>query len=479
MRVVAITLEDFFPGEARAIEAALDGGYDLVHLRKPGASEQEIISILEELPAECRARIVLHSHFNLAARYGLYGIHLNSRCSVVPDGFLGSISRSCHTLEEVEQYKGCCNYLFLSPIFDSISKKGYASAFSDETLKRAAEEGVIDSRVYALGGVTPERLSWLEELGFGGAAMLGSVWGKLVTPPVVLTIAGSDSSGGAGIQADIKAISANGCYAASAITAITAQNTCGVTDILGLPPELVGKQISAVFEDMDVAAVKTGMVYDTGIVRAIASALVKYSSKYVVCDPVMISTSGAMLIRDETIKVMEEELFTRSTLITPNIMEASRLAGCSISSLDDMRSVALGLFRKYGCSVLVKGGHLSSDTMCDILCTGGEIHSFTLPRVKSYNLHGTGCTLSSAIASFLARGLDVPEAVKEAKLYVREAISYAAPMVLGKGGGPLWHMYPVTGCTCVQEMGVNCTKLPEVSHFVHGMGVNCTKSVGK
>ena len=122
MRVIAITLEDFFPGEAVVIEAALNGGYDLVHLRKPGASEEEMISILEELPAECRARIVIHSHFNLALRYGLYGIHLNSRCSIVPDGFSGSISRSCHTLEEVEQYKDSCNYLFLSPIFNSISK---------------------------------------------------------------------------------------------------------------------------------------------------------------------------------------------------------------------------------------------------------------------------------------------------------------------------------------------------------------------
>ncbi len=479
MRVIAITLEDFFPGEAVVIEAALNGGYDLVHLRKPGASEEEMISILEELPAECRARIVIHSHFNLALRYGLYGIHLNSRCSFVPDGFSGSISRSCHTFEEVEQHKDSCNYLFLSPIFNSISKKGYASAFSGASLREAAEKGIIDSKVYALGGVTPERLSWLEEIGFGGAAMLGSVWGKLVTPPVVLTIAGSDSSGGAGIQADIKAISANGCYAASAITAITAQNTCGVTDILGLPPELVGKQISAVFDDLDVSAVKIGMVYDTGIVRAIASSLEKYSPKYVVCDPVMISTSGAMLIKEETIKIMEEELFTRSTLITPNIMEASKLAGFSISSLDDMRKAALLLHRKYGCSVLVKGGHLSGDAMCDILCAGGDIYEFTLQRVKSSNLHGTGCTLSSAIASFLAKGEDIAGAVNCAKLYVCQAIASAAPMDLGKGSGPLWHMYPVTGCPCVQEMGYCCTKLPEESHFVQEMGLNCTKSAMK
>lgn len=440
MRIIAITLEDFFPGEARAIEAALNGGYDLVHLRKPGASEQEMISILDELPADCRARIVIHSHFNLAARYGLYGIHLNSRCSAVPYGFSGSISRSCHTLEEVGKYKKCCNYLFLSPIFNSISKKGYESAFTEATLRDAAENGVIDSKVYALGGVTTERLSRLEEIGFGGAAMLGSVWGKLVTPPVVLSIAGSDCSGGAGIQADIKAISANGCYAASAITAITAQNTQGVADILGLPPELVGKQISAVFEDLDVSAVKIGMVYDAGIVRAIAGALEKYSPKYVVCDPVMISTSGAMLIKEETIKAMEEELFSRSTLITPNLMEASKLAGFTISSLDEMRKAALQLHRKYGCSVLVKGGHLSSDTMCDVLCAGGNIHEFTLQRVKSNNLHGTGCTLSSAIASFLAKGADITVAVKEAKSYVRQAIAFAAPMQLGKGGGPLWHM---------------------------------------
>lgn len=441
MRIIAITLPELFPGEAAAIMKAIDAGYHLVHLRKPDAREQEITAILENLPDKYRSKIVLHSHFHLAGRYSLYGIHLNSRANVVPDGFRGSISRSCHSLEEVEKYKDNFDYVFLSPIFDSISKKGYRSAFTEQVLREAAGKGTIDSKVYALGGVAPGNLPLLEDMGFGGAAMLGSVWGKLVTPVAVLTVAGSDCSGGAGIQADIKTISANGCYAASAITAITAQNTQGVTDILGLPPQLVYSQISAVFEDMEVAAVKIGMVYDTQIVGAIASALEKYAPAHIVCDPVMVATSGSMLIKEETVKAMEEKLFRRSTLITPNLQEASKLAGYTLSSLDEMRTAARELGSKYGCAVLIKGGHLSEDAMCDVLYADGEIREFSLPRVKTSNLHGTGCTLSSAIASNLAKGADIAAAVMEAKNYVQGAISFAAPMELGKGVGPLWHMF--------------------------------------
>lgn len=441
MRIIAITLPELYPGEGEVIMKALDGGYHLVHLRKPEASEQEMAAIIESLPEKYRSRLVLHSHFHLAGRYGVYGIHLNSRCSTVPEGFKGSISRSCHSLDEVEKFKENCDYLFLSPIFDSISKQGYRSAFTEEVLREAARKGIIDDKVCALGGVHHGCLQFLEELGFGGAAMLGSVWGKLVTPPVVLTVAGSDSSGGAGIQADIKTISAYGCYAASAITAVTAQNTQGVADILGLSPDMVRLQMTAVFEDLHVDAVKIGMVYDTEIVHAIADVLRKYAPPFVVCDPVMIATSGAMLIKEDTVRALEEELFPISTLITPNLHEASMLTGRTVKSVEDMRSASMELHSRYGCSVLVKGGHLAEDRMCDVLCHEGEIYEYTLPRVKSGNLHGTGCTLSSAMASSLAKGASVTVAVGMAKEYVQRAISCAAPMNLGKGGGALWHFY--------------------------------------
>lgn len=172
---IAVTLPAFHDGEAAFISRLLAGGVDVVHLRKPGSAEAECAGLLEALPEDERARVVVHDHFGLAARYGLMGIHLNSRNPSVPEGFRGHVSRSCHSLEEVRRFKRECGYVFLSPVFDSVSKQGYASAFSAEDLHRAAASGIIDSRVVALGGVTPERLPYLRSLGFGGAAMLGCV----------------------------------------------------------------------------------------------------------------------------------------------------------------------------------------------------------------------------------------------------------------------------------------------------------------
>ena len=172
---IAVTPPAFHDGEAAFISRLLAGGVDVVHLRKPGSAEAECAGLLEALSEDERARVVVHDHFGLAARYGLMGIHLNSRNPSVPEGFCGHVSRSCHSLEEVRRFKPECGYVFLSPVFDSISKQGYASVFSEEDLHRAAASGIIDSRVVALGGVTPERLPYLRSLGFGGAAMLGCV----------------------------------------------------------------------------------------------------------------------------------------------------------------------------------------------------------------------------------------------------------------------------------------------------------------
>lgn len=172
---IAVTPPAFHDGEAAFISRLLAGGVDVVHLRKPGSAEAECAGLLEALSEDERARVVVHDHFGLAARYGLMGIHLNSRNPSVPEGFRGQLSRSCHSLEEVRRFKPECGYVFLSPVFDSISKQGYSSAFSSGELHRAAASGIIDSRVVALGGVTPERLPYLRSLGFGGAAMLGCV----------------------------------------------------------------------------------------------------------------------------------------------------------------------------------------------------------------------------------------------------------------------------------------------------------------
>lgn len=441
MKLIAITLPHMFCGESDAVASLLESGYDWLHVRKPHASKQEMISFLESIPAQYLNRIVLHDHFELAESFAVRGIHLNSRCDKPPVNFRGTISRSCHSLDEIVQYKSRCHYLFLGPLFDSLSKQGYKSNFSQQQIVEASNAGIIDSKVFALGGVTHEKLPDLQAMGFGGAAMVGAAWRSVLTPPVVLTIAGSDSSGGAGVQADIKTISALGAFATSAITALTAQNTQGVFAIQPVENSMVSAQIDAVVSDIDVAAVKVGMVYDASTASAIATAIHRHKIRHLVCDPVMIATSGAKLMCDDTIHAVETELFAHSTIITPNLHEAEMLANCTIQTIDDMCRVATSLSRRYGCSVLVKGGHLDGNSMCDILCHNNSVYQYASPRIDSRNLHGTGCTLSSAIATFLAFGHSVPDAVAKAKKYVYQAIAAAAGIAVGHQHGPLWHFF--------------------------------------
>lgn len=270
-----------------------------------------------------------------------------------------------------------------------------------------------------------------------------------MTPPIILSIAGSDCSGGAGIQADIKTISALGGYAASAITAITAQNTVGVQAVHPLPTDIIRAQIEAVMDDLQPDVLKIGMVHHAAIVHVIVECLLKYRPKFVVYDPVMISTSGRRLMNEETVQVIKEELFPLCTLITPNLIEASLLNGQTISTIAEMERVAQKISRRFGTSVLIKGGHLDSEDMCDILCCKPSVTAtippsfvhtiYSNPKIESHNLHGTGCTLSSAIATFLAHGERLEEAVRKAKDYISTAINNAKNMQIGHGNGPLWH----------------------------------------
>ena len=259
----------------------------------------------------------------------------------------------------------------------------------------------------------------------------------------VLTIAGSDCSGGAGIQADIKTISALGCYAASAITAVTVQNTCGVSAIHPIPAEYVKSQIEAVMTDIKPEAVKIGMINDVEIVRAIASSIKTYRPKFVVFDPVMVSTSGCKLIEDKAIEAIKNELIPLSTIITPNLKEAIALTGDNISHAGSMIEAGRKILN-YGChSVLVKGGHLDGDDMCDVLCINGDSnpYTFTARKIDSHNTHGTGCTLSSAIATNLALGYTLQEAVNRAKEYVYKGILTGKDIHIGNGHGPLNHFH--------------------------------------
>lgn len=256
----------------------------------------------------------------------------------------------------------------------------------------------------------------------------------------VLTIAGSDCSGGAGIQADLKTMLANGCYGMSVITALTAQNTTGVTAIEQVTPEFLRQQIDAVFEDITPDAVKIGMLPDETLVKVTAECLRSHNAKYVVLDPVMVATSGADLSDRRSVRALVEELFAMAVLVTPNIPEAEALSGMKILTGEDKMEAAKIISDKGGCPVLVKGGHGSAGAD-DILFADGRFYEFPSRRIDNPNTHGTGCTLSSAIACNLAKGMSLPEAVETGKSYVTGAI--AAMLDIGRGRGPLDHGYDI------------------------------------
>ena len=258
-----------------------------------------------------------------------------------------------------------------------------------------------------------------------------------------LTIAGSDSSGGAGIQADLKTMLANHVYGMSAITALTAQNTTGVTDIMEVTPEFLAEQLDSIFTDIRPDAVKTGMVSSSQLIEIIADKLREYKAVNIVVDPVMVATSGAKLICDDAMETLKKKLLTLATVITPNIPEGEVLAGMKITSKEDRVTAAEKISNTYGCSVLLKGGHSLNDANDLLVEPGKEPVWFVGRRIANTNTHGTGCTLSSAIASNLAKGKSLEEAVKGAKNYISGAL--AAGLDLGKGSGPMDHGFDIAG----------------------------------
>ena len=258
--------------------------------------------------------------------------------------------------------------------------------------------------------------------------------------PRVLSIAGSDSGGGAGIQADLKTISALGCYGMTAITALTAQNTLGVRSIHGVPPQMLREQIDAVIEDIGVHAVKIGMLHSPEIVLTVAEAIDRHALKSVVLDPVMVATSGAVLIDTPAIAVLVRELFRRAMVVTPNLDEAALLVGRPLQDERAMEGAARELIRMGAQAVLLKGGHLSGEVVSDLLIShDDQIHWMRASRIATSNTHGTGCTLSSAMAAYLALGQPLLEAVISARAYVRAALAAGSDVRTGAGGGPLNH----------------------------------------
>ena len=255
-----------------------------------------------------------------------------------------------------------------------------------------------------------------------------------------LTIAGSDSSGGAGIQADIKTMMANGVYAMSAVTALTAQNTTGVAGIMEAAPEFLARQLDCIFTDIRPDAVKIGMVSSPDLIAVIAEKLGQYSAGNIVLDPVMVATSGARLICEVYMVVLKVKILPASVLLTPNIPEAEVLSGRKITSTEEMEKAAEEIGESYGCAVLLKGGHALNDAN-DYLFQNGRGKWFSGQRIHNPNTHGTGCTLSSAIASNLAKGFELEEAVQRAKEYISGAL--AAMLDLGKGSGPMNHGFDI------------------------------------
>ena len=251
-----------------------------------------------------------------------------------------------------------------------------------------------------------------------------------------LTIAGSDSSGGAGIQADIKTMICNGVYAMSAVTALTAQNTTGVTGTMEVTPEFLGEQLDNIFTDIRPDAVKIGMVSSAALIKKIAEKLKEYHAENIVVDPVMVATSGAKLIEDDAVSALKEYLLPMAAVLTPNIPETEVLSGMAVRTGEDMIEAAEVISKTYGCAVLCKGGHQLNDAN-DLLYREGTGKWFYGKRIDNPNTHGTGCTLSSAIASNLAKGFSLDESVERAKRYISGAL--AAMLDLGKGSGPMNH----------------------------------------
>lgn len=261
----------------------------------------------------------------------------------------------------------------------------------------------------------------------------------------LLTIAGSDSGGGAGIQADLKTFSALGCFGMSAITAITAQNTVGVTGIAETPPDIFEKQLEAVFEDIGTDAVKIGMLFSKDIISITEAALKKYKPANVVLDPVMISSTGAQLLKDDAIAAMKDKLFPLADIITPNMNEAARLTNIYETSQNAMIQMAEHLISEGTNAVVIKGGHNTDQTSSDLLVYKSETTLkqkwLSSERIETQNNHGTGCTYSSAIASYLADGFSLEQSLTRAKTFITEAIRHGADYSFGKGHGPVHHFY--------------------------------------
>lgn len=479
LRLYAVTDSRWLAGEdlADVVRRAIEGGVTCVQLREKDVSRARRVELAREVGAVCRAAgvpFLVDDDVACALEAGADGVHVgqqDSSCRAArealgPDAIVGV---SAQTVEQAlaAQADGA-DYLGVGAVFPTATKTD-AQAVGLQGLRAIC--AAVDIPVVAIGGVGPGNVAELAGTGAAGAAVVSAIFASddvraaarglrrscdaafagcgeeplrpvPHTLPAVLTIAGSDSSGGAGIQADLKTIDAHLLYGESVICALTAQNTRGVAEVLDVDPDFVTRQIDCVFEDIPPSAVKVGMLSSAPVVRAVARGLERWGARNVVVDPVMVATSGGVLLHADALQALREELLPLADVVTPNIPEACALSGLPIApdSLDDMARAAREIAALAPrAAVLVKGGHQSFRST-DVLLLPGAAEPLVLqgPVVETANTHGTGCTLSSAIACGLATGLDVEQAVRAAKAYLGGCL--ASGLDLGAGSGPVDHL---------------------------------------
>ena len=486
------------------VREAVAGGATMVQLREKECSTAEFIALARELKEALQPLgipLIINDRIDVALAVDADGVHIGQ--SDMPyetaRALLGKekiIGLSVETMEEVIAANALdVDYIGISPVYATPTKTDTLTPFGLEGIEEVMR--LSRHRCVAIGGMNRDTIGEVIARGVAGVAVVSAIvaaespheaaaelariiqnnrsehhknnfqlaplsfdcarckssskldsysLGQTLSTfnsqfKKVLTIAGSDSGGGAGIQADIKSISANGCFATSVITAITAQNTLGVNAIEGLSVDIIEKQIDAVLSDIGADCVKIGMLHATEVVHCVARMLRKYGITDIVLDPVMVSTSGHKLLEDSAIEALKSELIPMARVITPNIPEAEVLLGENISKQDELPDAARRLADKYGVSVLLKAGHLINDKLIDIFYNreSGETIELHARHINTRNTHGTGCTLSSAFAAQLAKGLSLTEAARAAKHYIDQAIIHGAHYEIGHGHGPVAH----------------------------------------
>jgi len=447
------------------IEEAIIGGVTMVQLREKQLCEEDFVAEAMKVKEICHRYnipLIINDNVNVALKSGADGVHVGMedmpideiRKRVGSDFIIGATAKTVG--QAVAAEKSGADYLGVGAVFPSPTKQN-AIRITTKQLKEICDS--VEIPAVAIGGISLENVDELKDGGMDGIAVVSAIFAAedikqaavelraRVTGIIgaeqmktALSIAGSDCSGGAGIQADLKTMTVHGVYAMSVITALTAQNTTGVTAISEVTPEFLEKQIDAIFTDIRPDAVKIGMVSSSVLIKVIAKSLIKYEAQNIVVDPVMVATSGSKLLQAEAVATLKKELLPLASMITPNIPEAEILAEMQIHNEEDMITAAEKISKSCGAAVLLKGGHSINDAN-DLLYVDGKYQWFEGKRINNPNTHGTGCTLSSAIAANLAKGFSAKQAVSRAKEYISGALS--AMLDLGKGCGPLNHAFDI------------------------------------